>query len=129
MKLQPTLLASAILLMGFGIVTLFAPVEIASFLGRSGQTTSPVVVQLLGGALFAMGTLDWMNRYATIGGIFGRPVVVANLTIFFISTTTLARHALATGSGIAVWGVAAICAILAVLFARLMFSSPRGGTS
>ncbi len=57
MKIQPLLFASALLLMGLGIVTLFAPDEIAGLLSRSGQATSGVVVQILAGALFALGAI------------------------------------------------------------------------
>ena len=128
MKIQPLLFASALLLMGLGIVTLFAPDEIAGIVSKSGQATSGVVVQLLAGALFALGILDWMNRYATIGGIYGRPVVLANFAFFFITTTTLARFALAVGGGIALWGATGVSGILAALYAQLFFGSPRGGT-
>ncbi|MEK7315014.1 MAG: hypothetical protein AAB011_02445 [Candidatus Eisenbacteria bacterium] len=74
MKIQPLLFISAILLMGLGILTLFAPDEIAGLLSRPGQRTSSVAVQLLAGALFSLG-------------------------------------------------------ILAALYARLFFGSPRGGTT
>ena len=129
MKIQPLLFASALLLMGLGIVTLFAPDEIAGLLSRSGQATSGVVVQILAGALFALGILDWMNRYATIGGIYGRPVVLANFAFFFITATTLARLALATGAGVALWGATGVCAVLAALYAQLFFGAPPGGKS
>ncbi|HEY6572442.1 MAG TPA: hypothetical protein VI198_03915 [Candidatus Eisenbacteria bacterium] len=128
MKIQPLLLVSAILLMCLGVVTLFAPDEIAGLLSKSGVATRGVVVQLLAGALFALGILDWMNRYATIGGIYGRPVVLANFAFFFITATTLARHAPAAG-GIAFWGATGVCGILAALYALLFFGSARGGTA
>ncbi len=127
MKIQPILFVSSLLLTGLGIVTLFVPDEIAGFLSKSGQATSGVMVQLLAGALFALGILDWMNRYATIGGIYGRPVVLANFALFFITTTTLARYAPAAGGGIVLWGATGVCGILAALYARLFFGSPRGG--
>jgi len=132
MKPQPILLASAVLLMASGVATLFAPDEIAVILARSGEPASAMVVQLLGGALFALGFLDWMNRFATIGGIYGRPIVVANLAFFFIAATTFARRAFRAGAGaigrsdLPLWVALAICAALAVAYARYMFTSPRG---
>ena len=123
MKPQPILLVSAILLLASGVAALFAPEEIAGVLGAHGQATSKVVVQLLGAGLFALGFLDWFVRFATIGGLYGRPVVVANLAFFFIATTTLGRHARDTGSGTA-WVLAAIVAVLAVWFGRFLLYPP-----
>lgn len=129
MKPQPILVTSAILLMVGGLATLFAPVEIAALLANSGEPAGALVVQLLGGALFAFGFLDWMNRFATIGGIYGRPVVAANLAFFFIAATTFARRAFRGGAGesagLPTWAALAICALLAIGYARIMYSSPR----
>ncbi|HSQ61127.1 MAG TPA: hypothetical protein VLT84_11990, partial [Acidobacteriota bacterium] len=103
MRLQPVLFASAVLLGASGIVTLFAPDEIAAWLGLPSVGAARALVQFLSGALFALAMLDWMNRYATVGGIYGRPVVIANFTFFFIAATTLARAAASGGGGAALW--------------------------
>jgi hypothetical protein len=135
MRPTPILLLSAILLIATGIATLFAPDEIAVVLAKAGQTTGGTIVQLLGGALFALGLLDWMNRFATVGGIYGRPVVLANFAFFFISATTIARLVMRTGgremagagsgAGLAAWGALAISALLAFAYGRLFFTAPR----
>lgn len=127
MRLHPVLFASALLLGGSGVVALFAPDEIAAWLGLPLAGAARALVQLLSGALFALGMLDWMNRYATVGGIYGRPAVLANFAFFFITTTTLARFAPAAGGGVALWGATGACGILAALYARLFFGTPRGG--
>ena len=129
MKIQPLLFGSAILLMGLGIAMLFLPDEIAAVLIGSGHATTPVVIQLLAGAVFALGILDWMNRYATVGGIHGRPVVLANFAFFFITTTTLARFSSGVRGDVALWIAVGVCGVLAAFYARLFFSSPRGGVS
>ena len=123
MKPRPILLVSAVLLLGCGVAALFAPEEIAGVLGAQGQATSKVVVQLLGAGLFALGFLDWFVRFATIGGLYGRPVIVANLAFFFIATTTLGRHAIDSGSGLA-WGLTGIVAVLAAWFGRFLLYPP-----
>jgi hypothetical protein len=115
--------------MGLGGVTLFAPDELAALVGTTGQGSGAMVMQLLGGALFAIGFLDWMNRFATIGGIYGRPVVAANLAFFFIAATTFARRALRAGpdagAGPLLWGALGVSGILALAYGRIMFASPR----
>ncbi len=128
MKTQPLVIASAALFLASGIAALFAPEEISRLLGAVGGRTGGSLVQLLAGALFALGMLNWMNRYATIGGIYGRPLVVTNFAFFFIATTTLARVAPAAGGGIALWGATIVCGVMAALYAWLFFSAPRGGS-
>lgn len=129
MKLQPSLFAAAVVLMASGVATLFLPQELAALASKAGELTSPLVMQLLGGSLFALGMLDWMNRFATIGGIYGRPVVIANLTFFFIATTTFVRAGMGSGGGIAIWIAAAVSAFFAIWFARMMFGPAPGATA
>lgn len=127
MKLQPILFPSAVLLMGAGAAALFAPDEIAAWLGLPPGVATRALVQLLSGALFGLGMLDWMNRYATVGGIYGRPVVISNFAFFFIAATTLARAAAGGGGGgAALWAGTSICGALAVLYGRLFFGAPGG---
>ncbi len=129
MKPQPSLFAAAVLLMALGVAALFLPQELGALVSKAGELTSPVVMKLLGGSFFALGMLDWMTRFTAIGGIYGRPVVVANLTFFFIATTTLVRAAIGSDGGGAAWIGAAVSAFFAVWFARLMFGPPPGAPS
>lgn len=124
MKVQPLLLASAVLLMTAGIAGLFVPQEIAVWLGIPSRGAAPSVVQLLAGALFALGMLDWMHRFATVGGVFGRPVVAANLTFFFIAATTLVRAAAAAESA-PLWAASIACGAFAIGYGRLFFGGRR----
>ena len=127
MKLQPCLFASAIFLMAAGAAILFFPQELAYFLGSPRLLGGPlIVVKLLAAALFALGMLDWMNRFATVGGIYGRPVLMANFTFYFITTITLARVAFTTGASKAHWGGLAICAFFGTWFAWLLFGRSPG---
>lgn len=73
--------------------------------------------------------LDWMNRFATVGGIYGRPVRMANFTFYFITATTLARVAFTTETSKALWGGLAICALFGAWFGWLMFGPSPGAKS
>jgi hypothetical protein len=129
MKLQPSLFGAAILFCAAGVLALFLPEELSAMLGTPGIATNPLVMQILGGALFSLGMLDWMSRFATVGGIYGRPVVITNLTFFFIATTTLARRAIGSDGDVAAYAALAVGAIFALWFARIMFGPPPGATS
>ena len=47
-----------------------------------------VPLQLFAGGLLAIASLNWMGRGAIYGGIYGRPIVVANFGFGLIMTTT-----------------------------------------
>jgi hypothetical protein len=125
MKAQPILVVSGVLLFGGGVAALFAPQEIGVLLSKQGQPTSPVVVQLLGAGLFALGFLDWVARFSTIGGVYGRSVVVANVAYFFTTAATLVHHALRSERAGLAWLLACITGLLAVWFARFLLLPPK----
>ncbi len=67
---------SALLLGGLGLALLFAPAETTALFGWTG---GGALSTLAAGGLLAVAALDWMGRGAIYGGIYGRPIVVANL--------------------------------------------------
>ena len=125
MKAQPILVVSGFILFGSAVAALFAPQEIGIFLSKQDQVASPLVVQLMGAGLFALGFLDWLSRFSSIGGIYGRPVVVANFAFFFTATATLVRHALTSKSAGFAWLLVILAGSFAVWFARFLFFPPK----
>lgn len=59
--------------------------------------------QLLGAALIALAWLNWLHRDALLGGIYGRPVVLANAMFYMLSAVSVLRGAVqlrrAAGAG------------------------------
>jgi hypothetical protein len=125
MKAQPVLLVSAVLLFGCGTAALFAPQEIAALMRAPAAGADPLLVQLLGAGLFALGFLDWFSRFSTIGGIYGRPVLLANFAYFFTTAATLFHHASAAGSVRLEWSVVGVSAVLAGWYAKYLFFPQR----
>jgi hypothetical protein len=76
--------ASAILLAVAGISLSFFPNEIAKYIGLDASKTSQLVMQALGALYFGFGILNWMAKGSIIGGIYNKPLVVANLSHFMI---------------------------------------------
>jgi len=94
-KLNLLLVASAAVYGVSGLALTFAPAELLAALGASPSAAPLVLAQLLGAALLALATLDWLQRYATVGGILGRPVLLANLIFAlpgFLSALRAWRH-------------------------------------
>ena len=67
--------------------------------------------QLLGSAWLGVAALNWASRATILGGIYGRPIVLANLAIYFTGVLVMlgvARRATLPG---AVWSAVALAAV------------------
>lgn len=73
------LTVAALLYFTAAVAFLFAGAEILSAAGAAGTPVELGLLQLLGAALFGLAMLDWTHRHSLVGGIYARPVVVANL--------------------------------------------------
>ena len=102
-----------------GVALIFFPSEAARLLFPE-TAAPPVVLSLIGAALFGFGQLNWMTREAPMGGIYGRPVVMANLVHFVVGGLALLRAAETT----ALWAVAAFYLAGAVFYGALLLRSP-----
>lgn len=125
---KPThiLTTSALFCFVLCLACLFAPAEISRALGSDSAITA-LALQLLGAAVFGLAMLNWMTRETAIGGIYGRPVVIANLVHFNTGFLTLIKAALAADDGLLLGCAAGIYGVLALAFwSRLL---GRGATS
>lgn len=116
------LTGSAAFLIALGLALNFAPGEAAAAAGIEGASALPL--QLLAGALIGVGLLNWYSRQAVFGGIYGRPLGLANIVLFVIGSFALGRAALA-GSSTALWVVFACYAAFATGFVWIVFVGPR----
>ena len=69
--------------------------------------------------------LNWMSKGSIIGGIYNRPIVIANLTHFTIAGLALIKGILSYFSlSYIIWIIAIIYSIFAILFGILVFNHP-----
>ena len=126
--------ASAAVMGLAGVGGSFLPDEILDALGVDGGGRMPFIVQLLAALWLAAAMTNWMARGNAIGGIYGRPIAIGNLTHFSIGALTLAKLA-TVGAGGLVVAAAGVYAAFAVGFAVVVFSagpvagSPRTPTN
>lgn len=107
-----------------GILLIFLPQEIGYFLDTAPQTEAGVLfIQLLGAALFAIGLLNYMGRNAVLGGIYGKPILLANMVFHFIAAIELVRYLFDSNSITILWIPAILYALLAAGFIKLNFTS------
>ncbi len=114
-------MASAGILGLAGLVAVFAPELPLASLGVAQANFPALVVQLLGALYLSFAFMNWLARGSAIGGIYARPISMANFTHFFIGALVLAKAILGGGSSVVVVVVAGIYAVFALLFWWLAF--------
>jgi hypothetical protein len=108
-----------------GVATTFLPQEILAQYGV--RATAPLVlpIQILGALYLGFAALNWTARSNLIGGIYSRPVALANLLHFAVVAITLVKALLAGASRPPeISAAAAIYTAFAVWFALVIFTHP-----
>ncbi len=126
------ILKSSALLMGFaGLILTFFPQEITTeILQMEDSRAIHFLLQMIGAMYFAMGMLNWMSKNSLIGGIYNRPIAIANMTHFLMVGITLAKLMLSQGSGsLVAWVTLVLYLAFAVAFVLILFRSPETGQS
>jgi hypothetical protein len=119
------MILSAAFLAVIGISLTFLPAEIAGITGIAPDKTFTVILQLLGALYFSFAMLNWMAKGILIGGIYGKPVSVANMTHFVIGTLALIKLLLNNHDlPYPIWILAGIYAVFAVLFGMIFSKNP-----
>ena len=86
--------SSSLFLALAGMFTLLAPDVLLSALGVAATAHLSVLVQLIGALYFSFALMNWTAKDSAIGGIYARPVSLANFSHFFIGTLLLAKYLL-----------------------------------
>ena len=120
------LLGSAVVYFAAALPLLFAPEETLAFAGVAASTLDTALLQVLGAAVFGFAMLNWLNRYSRIGGIFGRPVVAANLAHAGSAALLLGKVAKSAAFPPLLVTVLAVYAVMAIAFAIKFFVQPPG---
>lgn len=124
MNTRVLLAGSAVVLGAAGIGATFLPDELLEVVGAVPATPLRLVVQLLGALLFGFAMINWAARGNAIGGIYGRPIAIGNLTHFVVGGLALSKAVLSGGAGPGVIVAAAVYVLFAAGFALVIFRSP-----
>jgi hypothetical protein len=119
--------ASALFLILIGLALLFAADELLPRLTPGFPRDASWLGQLIAAAWLALGALNWLSRAALLGGIYGRPVVLANAALYFISAMVLLRAAGGAGArSVWLWAFGAVTFLGASVYGWLLFRGPVG---
>ena len=116
--------ASAVTLGVLGLSCLFAPDIVLGQFGLAVSGPASLIIQVAGTLYLGFAVLNWMWRGNLIGGIYGRPVTIANL-FHCVSAGITMIEVVWRGSALQiVWCLAVLYLILAVSFATVLFRHP-----
>jgi hypothetical protein len=116
--------ASAGFLLLGGLALLFASDVILPRLVPGFPRAGAWLGQLLAAAWLAVGALNWLSRSSLLGGIYGRPVVLANLVLYFVATTVLSKIVVGRDAPPALRAAAVPIVVFAVVYGWLLFRGP-----
>lgn len=123
MNTKLVMIASAIVMGTIGVVLSFMPHEVLQYAGSDPASINPLILQLMGALYFSFAMINWTAKANLIGGIYGRPVAIGNLTHFIIGALALGKSYMASRMNV----VLAPCIfylIFAVLFGIIFFTHP-----
>ena len=86
-----------------------------------------VLFQIAGGLYLGFAILNWMNRTAPVGGIYGKPVATANLIHFLVEALMLIKEVLDGGLGNGFTVLCVLYTLFAAGFASTLFRDPFSG--
>ncbi|WBL43625.1 hypothetical protein PBT90_02840 [Algoriphagus halophytocola] len=117
--------SSAILLWAAGLILTFTPDFVLKLLSLAESPASMVAFQVIGALYFGFGMLNWMSKGGLIGGIYNRPIAIANFSHFMIAGFALIKNLSANPeSSPVLWGAGIIYSLYAVCFAIIVFRHP-----
>ena len=121
-RTNPLLVAAAAIYLAAALPLLFAPDEIlTAATGAAPSVLDTALLQLVAAALFGFAMLNWFQRSTVTGGIYGRPIVAANLSHTAIAALSLAHFAKAGTLPRLLLVPLALYAVLALAFGWAFF--------
>lgn len=113
--------SSSILMAVTGSILVFFSNDLLKFFSAGPNDFPSLILQILGGLYFAFAMLNWTAKANLIGGIYSRPVAIANFTHFTIGGLALAKAVFAAQTILFVGIAALIYVVFAVIFGKVTF--------
>lgn len=125
MQTKLVMTSSAVLMGAAGIILTFAPDIVSASLNLGIDDPVIFLFQILGAFYFAFGMLNWMTRTSLIGGIYNRPIAVANFSHFLIAGLALVKGLMANPDLPAVlWVLGIVYIVYGLSFGLIIFRHP-----
>ena len=125
MKTKLLMASSALFCAIIGILLSFLPDEILDCLSVEPTIITILFLKILSALYLGFGILNWMAKGTLIGGIYNRPIAIANFTHFTVGAITLLKVIpdIKTHSEIIIF-LTVFYIIFALLFAYVFKTNP-----
>ena len=111
-----------------GAAAQFLPQEIAVALGFNSNPFSVLLIQIIGAMYIGFAMLNWMSREKIIGGVYNKPIAMANFLHFTIGAISLIRVVTKSGSLPFILLLVAYL-LFSAIFTYVMFTHPLKGSN
>jgi hypothetical protein len=107
-----------------GLALLFGSDTVLPRLIPDYPATARWLGQLLGAAWLGVAALNWWSRSTILGGIYGRPIVLANVTTYLIGALVMLGAARRGGLPDSLWAAVGLALVLAAAYGWLLLRGP-----
>ena len=115
------MVSSSVFLGFLGLLALFVPEELLKMLSLPITNTLPVLIQLLGALYLSFALMNWTAKDNIIGGVYLRPISIANFSHFMIGALTLLNNQFSNGANIYLLVTSIVYVVYAIIFTLLVF--------
>jgi hypothetical protein len=121
MNTKYLMVSSSVFLGLLGLLALFVPEELLKILSLPFTSSLPVLIQLLGALYLSFALMNWTAKDNIIGGVYLRPISIANFSHFMIGALTLLNNQFSNGANLYLLGISIMYVVFAIIFAWLVF--------
>lgn len=112
----------------FGLIGLsftFLPSEILKYINLENTKALQLLLQILGALYLSLGILNWMSKASVIGGIYNRPILMANLIHLIVAGLAIIKALISYQNlSLVFLIIAVIYSVFGILFGLLLFKAP-----
>lgn len=109
---------SAVFMAALGFSASFLPQEIIELTGTVPDRFMAAAIQVAGALYIGFALLNWSAKGTLLGGIYGRPIVLANFSHFAIGAIALLKSG---GPAVSLLVAAAAYSVFAAWFGLVLF--------
>jgi hypothetical protein len=117
--------ASSLFIGVLGVALLFLPETALSLYTPTPERSGVFLAQFLGGAYLGYAIMDWMARHSTLGGIYGRFVLIGNFWHFMVGSLLALSECISSPTDTAAWILLAVYGPFGIVFALILYTPPR----
>ncbi|MCB0398769.1 MAG: hypothetical protein KDD26_03935 [Winogradskyella sp.] len=126
MNTKTVMTLSSLIMGAIGITLSFIPDVMLTHLGIEVNQMTLFLLQILGALYFAFAILNWMSKSSIIGGIYNRPLAIANFSHFLIGGLALLKGIISNPElRLVIWGLAIVYIGFGCLFGIILFVHPH----